>query len=375
LARSTNVGPRSYVDLIRRFGTASRALEALPSLARRGGKRGYVPFATDLAVAELEAGDAADARLLILGDADYPAFLSQIDNPPPVLWVQGDTAFARNSAVAVVGARNASALGLRTCRRIVGELGEAGHVIVSGLARGIDAEAHRTALKTGTIAVLAGGIDRIYPEEHGELANQIRETGLLLSECPMGVEPTSRHFPKRNRLISGLSKAVLLIEAAVRSGSLITARYALEQGRDVMACPGSPEDPRAGGCNALIRDGAILVRSSDDVIDALASPLRRGLGEPGNAFLFDGDEYDEDILEGGIDDFDGLDETAEGTGDLALTDQVLNLIGPNPVDIDEIARQCGANPAEMSLVMLELDLAGQIDLLPGGQVTRAGDLG
>ncbi|MBY8975291.1 DNA-processing protein DprA [Rhodobacteraceae bacterium NNCM2] len=370
LARSVNVGPRSYGDLIRRFGSGAQALEALPSLARRGGKRDYVPCPVETAEAEMAAGEAAGAHLVVIGEAAYPPLLAAIDNPPPVLWVRGALPVLQREAVGIVGARNASALGIRAARQITTELGELGWVIVSGLARGVDAAAHDAALATGTIAVLAGGIDRIYPAEHEDLAARIAETGALVSECPMGVEPTSRHFPKRNRLISGLGRGVLLVEAAIRSGSLITARYALEQGREVMACPGAPQDPRAGGCNALIRDGAALIRGAEDVIEALESPRLAGLAEPGSAFLFDADEYGDSTMR---DDYDALADFDESgyADDRALSEQVLSLIGPHPVDLDEIARQCGASAAEMSLVMLELDLAGQVSLLPGGQIVRA----
>ncbi|MEL6477016.1 MAG: DNA-processing protein DprA, partial [Pseudomonadota bacterium] len=243
-------------------------------------------------------------------------------------------------------------------------------IVVSGLARGIDAAAHEASLARGTVAVMAGGLDRVYPPEHIDLANQIAETGALLTECPMGLEPTSRHFPRRNRLISGLSLGVLLIEAAVRSGSLITARYALEQGREAMACPGAAEDPRAGGCNALIREGAALIRHGQDVLEALAAPRARGFAEPSNPFLFDADEYGDETMR---DDYDALSDfdEQESEGDAALAEQIMDLLGPHPVDGDELARQCGASPSELSMALLELDLAGRIDILSGGQIARS----
>ncbi|HSF96754.1 MAG TPA: DNA-processing protein DprA, partial [Thermohalobaculum sp.] len=263
LSRSANVGPRTYAHLLRRFGSGARALDALPTLASAGGREGYSPCPMPEIEAELAAGQAAGAQLVLMGEAAYPPLLAAIDHPPPVLWVSGVLAILQRPAVAVVGARNASALGLRTARNLARDLGTAGQVIVSGLARGIDAAAHEAAIEAGTVAVMAGGVDHIYPPEHDRLAARIAEAGALVSECPMGMEPTSRHFPRRNRLISGLSRGVVLVEAAVRSGSLITARYALEQGREAMACPGAPEDPRAGGCNQLIRDGAALIRNAE----------------------------------------------------------------------------------------------------------------
>ena len=372
LARSVNVGPRTYAHLLRRFGNAVRALDALPSLAAAGGKGGYVPCPLADVEAEIEAGRVAGATMILLGDAEYSALLSEIDHPPPVLWVIGGHEIFRRPAIAIVGARNASALGLRTARNLSRSLGGAGQVIVSGLARGIDAAAHEAALETGTIAVMAGGVDHIYPPEHDRLTARIAETGALISECPMGMVPTSRHFPRRNRLISGLARGVVLIEAAIRSGSLITARYALEQGREAMACPGAPEDPRAGGCNQFIRDGAALIRTADDVFEALSGPRTLGLAEPGREFLFDHDSFGNDPFgeDYGEDDFDALDDfdNDDRTG-AALSDQILRLLGPHPVEIDEIARQCGASPAEFSLAVLELDLAGRIDLLPGGMIS------
>lgn len=370
LARSENVGPRTFSHLLQRYGSAARALEALPELAQRGGRGGYVACSPELAEAELAAGEDAGASMILLGDPDYPALLALIENAPPVLWMRGQRAVFARPAVALVGARNASALGVRMARRMARELADAGQVIVSGLARGIDAAAHEASLDTGTIAVMAGGVDWIYPPEHADLAERICETGALVSECPVGVEPTSRHFPRRNRLISGLAQGVVLIEAAVRSGSLITARYALEQGREAMACPGAPEDPRAGGCNQLIRDGGALVRNGQDVLDALAAQRLPGLAEPGRDFAFDR-EFDDDDA----DDYESLsDFDPDGRADDgALAEQILRLLGPHPVEIDELARQCGATAAEMSLALLELDLAGRIDLTPGAMVVRVGD--
>ncbi|HUF87066.1 MAG TPA: DNA-processing protein DprA [Thermohalobaculum sp.] len=369
LARSSNVGPRTYAHLMRRFASARRALEALPSLAATGGRAGYTACPEAEAQAELAAGAAAGARLAILGEPDYPPLLAEIDQPPPVLWLIGDAGVFRRPAIAIVGARNASALGLRAARNLARGLGAAGHVVVSGLARGIDAAAHEAALASGTVAVLAGGIDRVYPPENAGLAARIAAAGALVSECPMGTEPTARHFPRRNRLVSGLARGVLVIEAAVRSGSLITARCALEQGREAMACPGGPEDPRAGGANQLIREGAALIRSVDDVLEALAAPRTLALAEPGGTFLFDEDFFDAEIDEPDPDDLEDLE--AGSAREAALTGQIMRLIGTHPVELDELARLCGAAPAEISLAVLELDLAGRVELLPGGTIARS----
>ncbi len=381
LARSENVGPRSHAHLVRRFGSARRALEALPSLAAAGGRRDYVPCPEATVDAEMAAARTAGARLVILGEPNYPALLAAIEQPPAVLWVIGDPRVPGTlgrPAVAIVGARNASALGLRAARNLGRGLGEAGHVIVSGLARGIDAAAHEAALATGTVAVMAGGLDRIYPPENAALAARIAEAGALVSECPMGMEPTSRHFPRRNRLVSGLALGVVVIEAAVRSGSLITARCALEQGREAMACPGGPEDPRAGGANQLIRDGAALIRSVDDVLEALAAPRTLELAEPGRAFLFDESFFERELDAPDYDDFGAeldYDDLEDGEAamarEAALGERIMGLLGPHPVELDELARQCGATPAELSLAVLELDIAGRVALLPGGLIARA----
>ena len=369
LARSENVGPRTYAHLLRRYRSAGRALDALPSLAAAGGRQGYRACPEAQAEAELAAGRAAGARLVILGEPDYPPLLAAIDQPPAALWVAGDAGLLHRPAVAIVGARNASALGLRTARNLARGLGAAGQVVVSGLARGVDAAAHEGALDTGTVAVMAGGLDRVYPPENAALAARIAEQGALVSECPMGTEPTARHFPRRNRLVSGLARGVVVVEAAVRSGSLITARCALEQGREAMACPGGPEDPRAGGANQLIREGAALIRSADDVLEALAGPCTLELAEPGRAFLYEESFFDQDLDTADYDDFD------EGAGamarEAALTEQIMRLVGPHPVELDELARQCGATAAELSLAVLELDIAGRVELLPGGMIACA----
>lgn len=370
LIRSKNVGPRTYSHLMRRFGTASYALEALPELAARGGRAGYVPCPMDEIEAELDAALSFGAHMLQLGDPEYPALLAQIDPAPPVIWVKGDTSLLRHTAVALVGSRNASALGVRTARRLSRELGQTGYVVVSGMARGIDAAAHEASLDTGTIAVMAGGIDCPYPPENVELWKRIGEDGLLLSEIGFETQPTGKHFPRRNRLISGLSKGTVLVEAAAKSGSLITARFALEQGREAMACPGAPEDPRAAGCNMLIREGAALIRHAGDIEEALASPPSLVLMEEGGDFEFDAEVFGDNEMR---DDYDALadfDEEGNDLGEEALAEQIVELLGPHPIEIDEVARQCGSTPQEISLAILELDLAGRIEIQPGGMIAR-----
>lgn len=384
LARSRNVGPRTYAHLMRRFQSAGAALDALPSLAARGGRPGYTPCPPEQVEQEIAAAEKAGARLLLLGDADYPKLLAVIDPPPPSLWIRGDAALFARPAIALVGARNASALGLRTARRLARELAAQGHVIVSGLARGIDTAAHEASLATGTIAVLAGGIDQPYPPENVELTEMIAERGVLLSEAPFGTIATAHHFPRRNRLISGLSRGVVLIEAAARSGSLITARFALEQGREAMACPGAPEDPRAAGCNQLIREGAALIRHAGDVEDALAAPRALQFSEAlhfseeSGDFIFDADLFIDEALNGDLDSLIDLEEAAlldddgldrDGLAERALAERITALLGPNPIDLDDLSRASGASPAELSLVLLELELAGRVALHQGGTVT------
>ncbi len=350
LARSRNVGPATWTRLVRRFGSAARALEALPELAHRGGAK-LEPCSVAQAERELAAGAAAGAHLLILGEADYPKALAEIGDPPPVLWMRGDAEALARPAVALVGARNASAVGLRMARLLAGELGEAGLVVASGLARGVDGAAHEAALATGTVAALAGCVKTVYPAEHADLADRIAAGGgALLSEAPVGLEPQARHFPRRNRVIAGLARAVVLIEAAERSGSLITAEFALEQGREVMAVPGSPLDPRSSGGNGLIRQGAVLVRSAADVIEALeaavlgARPEAEGFAEPGAGF-------------------------GRPLRDLArLRAEVASLLGADPVEEDELARLTGAGGSALAEVLLELELAGRLDRRPGGMV-------
>lgn len=271
LIRSRRVGPATFHRLLAEHGSAEAALAALPEIARAAGIEDYAPCPIGVAEAEIAAGQRAGARLIAWGDPDYPVPLREIAEAPAVLWLRGTTSVLQRLPVAVVGARNASSLGLRMARGMAQGLAQSGAAVIAGLARGIDTVAHEASLSGGTIAVMAGGIDMIYPSENAALAEAICDTGLLVTEQPPGTEPVARHFPARNRIISGLSRAVVVVEAAHRSGSLITAKAALDQGRDVMAVPGHPMDARAAGCNALIRDGALLVRNSQDVLAALQS--------------------------------------------------------------------------------------------------------
>lgn len=349
LARSRRVGPATFVRLLREHGSAAAALAALPRLAAEAGVRDYAPFPRSAAEAEWEAGAAAGARAVLLGAADYPPLLATIADPPPFLWALGDLALAARPVVALVGARNASALGCRMASRLAADLGAAGFVVASGLARGIDAAAHRAALVTGTIAAQAGGVDAVYPPENAGLAGEIAETGLRLSEMPMGHAPRAQDFPRRNRIVSGLALGVVVIEGAIRSGSLITARNALDQGREVMAVPGNPLDGRAGGCNALIRDGAVLVRDAADVAEALALALgeaprvRAATPAPAPA------------------------PPPPPTGPLEA--RLLDLLGTAPVAEDMLTRALSAPAALVAAALVDLELSGRVLRHPGGLVS------
>ncbi|CAN5163703.1 DNA-processing protein DprA [soil metagenome] len=345
LARTDRVGPVSFRQLLERFGTAVRALDALPDLAKRAGSSGYDLPSVARIEAELEAGEGRGARLVVLGDADYPPRLAAVDPPPPVLWTRGDVGLLSRETIAMVGARIASAGGQRIARGLAQALGQDGFVVVSGLARGIDAAAHAGSLQTGTVAVLGGGVDDIYPPDNAGLYDQIVEQGCVVSESPMGARAQARDFPRRNRIISGLSRGVIVVEAELRSGSLITARLAGEQGRDVFAVPGSPLDPRSKGPNELLRQGAILCEGIDDVRRAFET--LRTLSEPP------------------VDGFDDMPDEV----DQALIDRVAALLSPTPTPRDELARACGAPVSHVAAALLELSLAGRATLLPGGMAS------
>ncbi len=351
LTRSENVGPIIFRQLIDRFGSAGAALDALPDLARRGGRgRPIELFPRAAAERELETLAELGARLVAAMEPDYPAPLAAIEDAPPVISVRGEVGLLSRPTVAIVGTRNASANGRRLAQDIARDLGAAGFVVASGFARGIDAAAHRGSLATGTVAVLAGGIEVVYPPEHRDLYAEIVAKGALVAEMPPGTQPQARHFPRRNRLISGLAQGVLVVEAARRSGSLITARCALDQGREVMAVPGSPLDPRCQGTNHLIRQGAALIETAADVLAALEGTAPR-LAAP------------EAVFEGP--------EAAAGAPDVTPEARVRVelLLGPSPVAVDELLRQCQLSAPVVRTVLLELELAGRLERQPGNRVS------
>lgn len=353
LLRSRRVGITTFWRLIEEHGTARAALAALPDVARTAGVDDYAPCPAGVARAELAAGQRAGARLLRHGDPLYPAPLADIPDAPPLLWVRGNPALLARPMVALVGARNASSLGLRMARALASDLSQAGFVVVSGLARGVDAAAHTAALPGGTIAVMAGGVDVIYPADNLTLAGEIAAHGLLLSEQPIGLEPQSRHFPARNRIVSGLARAVVVVEAAAKSGSLITARAALDQGREVMAVPGHPFDARASGCNILIRDGAALVRGAQDVLDLLGHPA----ATPGQQATL---PLAAPVAAPRPD----LRESA------ALHIQILDRLGPSPLPEDQLIRDLARDSRDIAPALLDLELEGRITRAPGGLLAR-----
>ena len=348
LVRSPGIGPITYRQLLARFGNAAAALAAVPDLARRGGGRAPSLLGRADAEREIAQVEKLGARYLMLGQGLYPHLLAQMDDAPPLLMAKGQLGLLERAAVAIVGARNASAAACRFARVLAHGLGLQGAVVVSGLARGIDSAAHDGALETGTIGIVAGGIDIVYPPENAERQEAIAERGLVLAEMPPGTEPRARHFPYRNRIIAGISLGTVVVEAAPRSGSLITARLSAEAGREVMAVPGSPLDPRAQGCNRLIRDGATLVQSAADVMEAIRpfegrvelAPVPYESSPP-----------------------------AVAEGDESATSTVEELLGPSPVPVDEIIRQSGVPSGAVQMALLELDLAGRLDRHAGGKVS------
>jgi len=337
-------------------GSARAALAALPGIAKAAGVAEYEVCPLGVVQAELKQGKALGARLLVHGEPDYPAALLDIPDAPPVLWARGDISLLHRPAVGMVGARNASSLGVRMARRLGLGLSEAGFTVVSGLARGIDTAAHEAALEAEgrTIAVMAGGIDVIYPAENATLAAAIDANGCRISEHPPGLEPQARHFPLRNRIVAGLSRAVIVVEAAAKSGSLITARAALDYGRDVMAVPGHPFDARASGCNILIRDGALLVRSPQDVLEALGAPTE-ATPEP---------EMRLPPLPGPTAPQRPLKEVA------LLHSMILNRLGPSPLAEDQLMRDLNVTSAQLAPELLTLELDGRISRQPGGLLAR-----
>lgn len=347
LIRSANVGPVTYGQLIARYGTAARALDALPALAAKGGARAIRIATRDTVEQEIDRVAALGGLYLFRGQGQYPAALARIESAPPAIIVRGRPDLADRPMVAMVGARNASAAAIRFARQLAQDLAQAGVVVVSGLARGIDAAAHAGSIDGGTIGVIAGGIDIAYPPENAALQNAIAERGLLIAEQPPGLEPRARHFPYRNRIIAGLAAGTVVVEAAPKSGSLITARNAADYGREVMAVPGSPLDPRAQGCNLLIREGATLVQSAADILEAIR-PIADGVAQPPAIFapqppVFDADDDARDAVRG--------------------------LLGPVAVPVDELIRLAGLPPAIVQTVLLELELAGRLERHAGGRVS------
>ena len=347
LVRTAGIGPVTFRQLMTRFGTAAAALDAVPDLARRGG--GKPPVLCDHATAEREIARVENfgARYLTLGQGLYPRLLAELEDAPPLLVAKGDLKLLDRMAVAIVGARNASAAACRFARALAHDLGQNEIVVVSGLARGVDTAAHEGALESGTIAVIAGGIDIFYPPENEQRQRTLYERGVVLAEMPPGTEPRARHFPYRNRIIAGMGAGTVVVEAAPRSGSLITARLAAEAGREVMAVPGSPLDPRAQGCNQLIRDGATLIQSARDVVEELR-PMEALVRSPREPYR------PETELLNGDDDAVGLIE---------------DLLGPSPVPVDEIIRLSGASSGAVQMALLELDLAGRLDRHAGNKVS------
>jgi DNA processing protein len=386
LLRSRRVGISTFYRLMREYGSAAAALDALPSIASAAGVANYTVCSVAAVQRELDAARAQGAQMVCIGDPNYPDLLSEIPDAPPILWVRGNLNALTRPTVAMVGARNASSLGTRMARALSQELGEAGLVVVSGLARGIDTCAHLACVSTGTIGVLAGGVDVLYPSENTALAEQMLDTGALISEQPLGMAPIARHFPQRNRLISGMCKATIVVEAAAKSGSLITARGALDQGRDVLAVPGHPFDARASGCNMLLRDGATLVRSAQDVLENLGSyltpelPLVEGtiaqdptrLAKPKSAVPEQSDSSAANVNSpqppkppAAAKPNSALRQVA------ALHQRILDRLGPSPISENELLRDLECATKEAVPVLTELELKGSIRRAPGGMVSRS----
>ncbi len=360
LIRSENVGPATFRDLINHFGSASAAIEALPELSRRGGRSARIKICPpDVAAGELEATERLGGRIVAMGERGYPPYLQQADYPPPMLSVRGDSSTIDRPTVGIVGARNASLAGVKLAAAFAKELGSLGYTIVSGYARGIDIAAHKASADSGTVAVFAGGIDAIFPPEHVEFTEEFLARGnSIISEMPLGWRPRAKDFPRRNRIIAGVSLGVVVIEAAQRSGSLITARLANEAGRLVFAVPGSPLDPRSAGTNILLKRGAQIATSAQDVEEAVR-PLTGLRPPPGPQF---GETPDEAANE---------DELARASADIAdaVRQAVTSALGPTPVEVDEIIRYTGASAGEVQLVLIELDLAGRLERHAGNRVS------
>lgn len=360
LIRSRRVGPATFHKLLADYGSVEEALVALPEIARAAGVENYSLCPIEVVRHEMAQARVAGARMLLWGQGSYPRALMDISDAPPILWARGDLGLLERPMVALVGARNASSLGLRMTRRLVDGLAAHGQVVVSGLARGIDAEAHQAALAAGTVAVQAGGVDVVYPLENAELAAEIAAKGCLLSEQPMGMAPQARHFPQRNRIVSGLARAVVVVEAAARSGSLLTARNALDQGREVLAVPGHPFDARAAGCNILLRDGATLVRSAQDVLEAIGvqGPFR-SVPQPDLAA-----DVPPDPLPGPVPMRRPLSDIA------SVHSQILARLGPSPLAEDQLIRDLALPAGALAPALIFLELEGRIQRQSGGLLCR-----
>lgn len=355
LIRTENVGPATFRELINSCGSAENAIEMLPELTRRGGSMRPVriPSVAE-AEEELERAAAFGARLVAIGEPHYPPMLRRMEQPPPLVAIRGEAGVFALPPVAIVGARNASLAGIKLARQLASDLGALGYAVISGLARGIDTAAHQGSVDTGTIAVLAGGLDEPYPPENGAFCAEIADRGAILSEMPFGWKPRAQDFPRRNRLVAGLALGLVVVEGARRSGSLISARLAGEMGRLVFATPGSPLDPRSEGTNRLLKDGAILVTGADDVASQIA-PLLDSVHAPPES-LDEPPDY-----------------TATTPPGESERDRVVEALGPTPVSVDEIIRHTGLHPAQVSMVLLKLDLAGRLERHSGGSVSLVFD--
>ena len=356
LIRSENVGPATFFTMLHHYGSAGKALEKLPELAKRGGRKKPIKRCEmDVAKQEIENTFALGARFVMYGEEDYPAHLLHIHSPPPVLVMHGSPIWKNAESIGIIGARNASANGCNFAKNVAKNLGEAGYNTVSGLARGIDTFVHHGSLESGTIAVIAGGIDTIYPPENKELYHNIAEQGCLVTEAPLGTTPQARHFPNRNRIIAGICRGLLVVEASKKSGSLITANFALEQGKDVFAVPGSPLDPRCQGTNGLIKDGALLTESAQDIIDNLPSLILPKAPEepPHHLCEPEGEAYESDVS--------------------SLHRELDEKLSATPISVDALAEQTGIAISTINYILLEKELAGMIERHHGGLVSLVYD--
>jgi len=354
LIRSDNVGPVTYQQLVTRFGSPTEALAALPEFARNGGRRKIKIFSVDAAEREFSQTLEFGAKFCFINSPNYPESLAAMPDAPPVLVTLGDQSLMSRSIIGMVGARNASAAGIKFARGIARELGQADIIVASGMARGIDTAGHQGSLQSGTIAVMAGGIDIVYPPENSTLYEDIVQQGLVICEQPIGTKPVARHFPQRNRLISGLSQGILVVEAALRSGSLITARLAAEQGREVFAVPGSPLDPRHRGTNELLRQGATLVETADDILEVIGGTMFRSV--QATQLPFEEVEIIAPSTSANLNEVD--------TARMLLEEK----LGATPIDVDELIRQCNLTPALVLTILLELELAGRLERHAGNRV-------